>query len=54
MSDNRTPHKILKDCGIDADKLQKENPQFYDYIRMAMDEFAQQYADWKLKKRLNL
>jgi hypothetical protein len=47
---NRTPHKIIKDCGIDADRLQKEKPMLYANIRRAMDEFAEQYANWKLSK----
>ena len=46
----RTPDKILQDVGIDIDNLKKDNPMLYNSIRRAMDEFADQYAGWKLSK----
>lgn len=48
----RTPDQILIDVGIDVDNLKNNNPKFYDNIRKAMDEFADQYAEWREQKKL--
>jgi hypothetical protein len=46
----RTPDEILKDVGIDVETLKRENRELYDSIRKAMDEFADQYAEWRVRK----
>jgi len=46
----RTPDQILKDVGIDVENIKKNNPKLYDSIRKAMDDFADQYAEWKVRK----
>ncbi len=48
----RTPDQILIDVGIDVDNLKNNNPKLYDNIRKAMDEFADQYAEWREQKKL--
>ncbi len=48
----RTPDEILKDVGIDVETLKRENRELYDSIRKAMDEFADQYAEWREQKKL--
>ena len=46
----KTPDEIMQDVGIDVKQTKKEKPLFYDSIRRAMDNFADQYAEWKIKK----
>ena len=46
----KTPDEIMQDVGIDVKQTKKEKPLLYDSIRKAMDNFADQYAEWKLRK----
>ena len=41
----------MRDNGLDVNFLQESTPGIYDGILGAMDDFADQYAAWKLKKR---
>ena len=46
----KTPDEIMQNVGIDVDEIKKDKPMLYNNIRRAMDDFADQYAEWKLKK----
>ena len=47
----KTRNQIMRDNGLDVNFLQESTPGIYDGILGAMDDFADQYAAWKLKKR---
>lgn len=42
---------ILENAGIQVDTLKSKNPKLYDSIRIAMDDFADQYAEWRIEKQ---
>jgi len=50
MSDLRTPDQILADVGINVESFKKDKELHYSCIRRAMDEFAEQYHNWKQGK----
>lgn len=50
MSDLRTPDQILADVGIKVETLKKDKELLYSCIRRAMDDFAEQYHEWKISK----
>lgn len=47
----KTPDKIMEDNGIDIVNLKKDNFSLYNKIRKSMDEFTDQYYEWKIKKK---
>lgn len=47
MSDLKTHNEILKDEGVDTNKLAEIDPNLYSSIVRAMGEFADQYHTWK-------
>jgi hypothetical protein len=50
MSDLRTPDQILTDVGINVENFKKDKELLYRCIRRAMDDFAEQYHNWKQGK----
>ena len=46
----KTPDEIMQNVGIDVKQTKKEKPLLYDSIRKAMDDFADQYTEWKINK----
>lgn len=50
MSELRTPDQILTDVGINVENFKQEKELLYSCIRRAMDEFAEQYHNWKESK----
>lgn len=53
MNTLKTPDQILTDKGIDVENLKKDKPLLYNSIRRAMDDFAEQYYNWKLSKYIS-
>jgi len=46
----KTPDTIMKEQGLLVNWLKRYEPDTYNSIRRAMDEFAVQYAKWKIQK----
>ena len=46
----KTPDEIMQKHHIKIVRLKEDKPMLYNSIRKSMDDFADQYAKWKLNK----
>ena len=50
----KTADKIMQEQGLRVEWLKQYEPDTYNSIRKAMDEFADQYTEWKINNLYKL